>query len=96
MQQPPGISSGSELSFIKRQLKMTDKNQPPSQIIMNRGLRRTSFPVHKLLWLLNVQQCKELTVTASGEGAALPSKCILSQTILCDSHEFTKNSYAFS
>ena len=39
---------------------MTDKNQPPSQIIMNRGLRQTSFPVQILLWLLNIQQCKEL------------------------------------
>lgn len=75
---------------------MTDKNQLPSQIIVNPELRQTSFPVQMLLCLLNIQPCKELTVTASGQGAALHSKCILNQTILCDSHKFIKNSYTFS
>lgn len=46
---------------------MTDKNQPPSQIIVNPELRQTSFPVQMLLCLLNIQPCKELTVTASGQ-----------------------------
>lgn len=43
----------------------------------------------------NVQQRKELSVTSSGQGAALHSKCILNQTILCDSHESIKQLHLF-